>query len=249
MATDKRMKRIFLKGGIEKFMIKRFCVILGMLILGVMSVNPHVSDPFTLKDDKPAILHAFALLLLISFLTARVYTHLNASEIRRIIKYATIWLCIFLAVAVAHSYRFELVQVKNKVLANLFPGRSFEKMPGTMSFQISPNGHFYIQAMVNGIPLRFLADTGASHIVLTPKAGKKLGFNLDQISFDRTYQTANGMGRGASVRLTDMKIGELRLRNVRASINESPMSHSLLGMSFFNRLKGYKVKNGVLTLY
>ncbi|WP_207679548.1 retropepsin-like aspartic protease family protein [Desulfonema magnum] len=230
-------------------MWKRFWAILGLLIMGGMVLNRYVPEPVTLKDDMPTISHAFVLLLLLSYLGARSWAYFSGSEMRRIIKYAVIWLGIFLAVAVAHSYRFELAQVKNKVLANLFPGTSLEKSPGTLSFQISPNGHFYIRAFVNGIPVRFLADTGASDIVITRKAARRLGFNTDELTFDRIYQTANGMGRGASVRLRDMKVGELRLTNIRASVNEAPMNTSLLGMRFFNRLKGYKVNSGVLTLY
>ena len=230
-------------------MWKHFWAILGVLVLGGIALNRYVAEPLTFKDDAQTILYAFTLLLWISFLIARAGLYFRKSEMSRIIKYASIWLGIFLIVAILHSYRFELVQVKNKVLANLFPGRSFEKTPGQMSFQISPNGHFYIQATVNGIPIRFLADTGASDIVLTPKAAKRIGFNLNTLAFNKIYQTANGMGRGSAVRLGDMKIGAIHLTNVRASVNEAPMSNSLLGMRFFNRLKGYKVRNGVLTLF
>lgn len=238
-----------MRGARDNTMWKRFWIILALLCLGMLLINRHIPEPLTLRENKPEITHAFALLLLLSFLGARVFSYVQKSDIRRIIKYGVTWLGIFLIVAVAYSFRFELVHVKNKVLANLIPGRSIEKKPGRMSFQISPNGHFYIRVMINNVPIRFLADTGASDIVLTPKAGTRLGFDLKQLSFDRIYQTANGIGRGASINLADMRIGDLRLRNVRASINEAAMSHSLLGMSFFNRLKGYEVKGGVLTVY
>ncbi len=230
-------------------MLKRFFIILGLLTLIALVCNRNVSDPISLWEDKSLVTQGLVLLFWISFLLARSWDYLRHSGIRKHLKYALIWMGIFLLVAVAHSYRFELAGVKDKVLANLLPGRSFEKAPGKMSFHISPNGHFYINAMVNNIPVRFLADTGASDIVLSPKAGKRLGFKPEELNFNRIYQTANGTGRGASIRLDRLQIGALQLRDIRASVNQAPMRNSLLGMRFFNRLKGYDVKNGILTLY
>lgn len=229
-------------------MWKRFWTILVLLILGALLANRHASEPLRFEDDMNVVGEALALMLLLSFLLARSVAHLRSSEIRRILKQAAAWVGIFLAVTVAYAYRFELQGVKNKVLSTLVPGKSFEKKSGEMSFQMSGNGHFYIQAKVNGVSIRFLADTGASDIVLSPKAAERLGFDVDGLSFDRVYQTANGMGRGASVRLREIAVGDLRMRDVGASVNEAPMRDSLLGMRFFNRLKSYSVANGVLTL-
>ena len=59
----------------------------------------------------------------------------------------------------------------------------------------------------------------------------------------------NGTVRGSSIRITDFRIGEIHLREIGASVNEAEMRNSLLGMTFFKRLKSYEVKNDVLTLY
>ena len=64
----------------------------------------------------------------------------------------------------------------------------------------------------------------------------------------RSYSTANGIGRGAPVRLDRIMLGPIDLVNVRASINEAAMDRSLLGMSFLNRIGGYQVRGEVLTL-
>jgi len=226
-------------------MWKRFWIILSLLTIATVFISRYASESLSLSE----IFYVVAWLLFISFLIAGSWEYFRRPKIRQTVKHALIWFGIFLSVTLMHTYRFELIQIKDRVLANLFPGRSFEKNPGMMNFPISPDGHFYIQAMVNGVAVRFLADTGASDIVLTPDAAKRLGFDPEQLSFDRIYQTANGMGRGATIQLAEMTVGELRLENIRASVNESPMSASLLGMSFFNRLKAYKVKNGILTLY
>ena len=56
------------------------------------------------------------------------------------------------------------------------------------------------------------------------------------------------MIRGAPVRLLRITIGPIELDDVRASVNEAPMKHSLLGMSFLERLSGYEVAHETLTL-
>ncbi len=215
------------------------------------SVGPQSDEGFggnllNPEDDKSLILNVLVLLLLLSFLAWR---YLRTGEIRRILRHALIWLGIFLAVTIAHSFRFELGQIRDRILANLIPGRSFKNETGAMSFQLSPDGHFYIQARANGVEVRFLADTGASDIVLSPEAGKSIGVNPDKLSYSRIYNTANGMGRGASVVLKELKVGDFCLNNISAAVNGSPMSISLMGMSFFNRLKSYRVKDGILTIY
>lgn len=239
------LKLLFLR---NRHMWKRFWIILALLILGTMAVNRHVSEPLSLNEDRSVIGQVFASLLLLSFLLARSFAYFRSSEFQRILKYAAAWAGIFLVVTIAYSYRFELSHVSNRVLSTLLPGRGFETENGKMSFQISGDGHFYIQGKVNGVDIRFLADTGASDIVLTPKAAERLGFDTDRLSFDRIYQTANGTGRGATVQLNEIRIGEFRLKNIQVSVNKAPMRNSLLGMRFFNRLKGYTVKNGILTL-
>jgi aspartyl protease family protein len=95
----------------------------------------------------------------------------------------------------------------------------------------------------------FLADKGASHIVLSPDDAGKLCIETDKLPFDRFYETANGTVRGSSIRIADLRVGEIHLKEIGASVNEAEMRNSLLGMTFFKRLKSYEVKNDVLTLY
>ena len=119
---------------------------------------------------------------------------------------------------------------------------------GEVVFRQRRGGHFVIDAEVNGVPVRFLVDTGASDVTLTPHDAGRLGFDLQQLRFNRTYRTANGTVQGASVRLGSVAIGPISLQNVRASVNAADMDLSLLGMSFLSRLSSYEVANGTLTL-
>jgi len=226
-----------------------FFGIAAILMLGMAGINRMVPEPLTWAEDSGEILYALVLTAFVTYMIARAWDRLENGEIRRIIRHGSIWFAIFTVFAVGHSYRFELAQIRDRVMGNLLPGRAVDREPGKMVFQISPDGHFYIRAEVNGEQVRFLADTGATDIVLSPKTARRIGFDPETLRFDRVYHTANGQGRGASVTLTTMKIGSLHMENVAASVNEAEMNQSLLGMRFFNRLKGYTVKDGLLTIF
>ncbi|MCI5161920.1 MAG: TIGR02281 family clan AA aspartic protease, partial [Candidatus Electrothrix sp. AX5] len=136
-----------------------------------------------------------------------------------------------------------------RLLSEIMPSKGLQNTPNSVTFPVSSDGHFYIRAEVNGVPLIFLADTGASDIVLSPGDAKRLGINPAELAFDRIYETANGTGRGRSVRINVFKVQGIQLHDIRVSINEAEMSNSLLGMTFFKRLKRYEVKEDKLTLY
>jgi len=59
----------------------------------------------------------------------------------------------------------------------------------------------------------------------------------------------NGTVRGSSIRIANLRTGEIHLKEIGASVNEAEIRNSLLGMTFFKRLKSYEVKNDVLTLF
>ena len=111
-----------------------------------------------------------------------------------------------------------------------------------------PGGHYLIEAMVNGAPVDFLVDTGASDIVLTLEDAERLGLQPETLRFTQRFATANGEVRGAPVVLREIRIGQFSLFDVPASVNEAPLRVSLLGMSFLEQLNGYAVENGRLIL-
>ena len=114
--------------------------------------------------------------------------------------------------------------------------------------EAGPGGHFLIDVSVNGTPVTFLVDTGASDIVLTTEDASRIGLQPRTLRYTQRFATANGEVRGAPVVLREMRIGQFRLFDVPASVNEAPLAVSLLGMSFLDQLNGYQVANGRLIL-
>jgi aspartyl protease family protein len=96
--------------------------------------------------------------------------------------------------------------------------------------------------------VRFILDTGASDVMLTPADARRLGFDPAALAYTRCYLTANDAVMGAPVVLTTLDIGPIHMNDVAASVLEKPGDMSLLGMSFLRRLKGYQVQGSNLIL-
>ncbi|MCH7958297.1 MAG: TIGR02281 family clan AA aspartic protease [Proteobacteria bacterium] len=118
-----------------------------------------------------------------------------------------------------------------------------------LTIRASAGGHFVVEADVDGADIRFMVDTGATEVVLTPEDAARIGFDLRARNFTRQFNTAGGIIRAAPVTLRRLRIGQLVMRDVEAWVNEAPLFVSLLGMSFLKRLDGYEVKDGKLILY
>lgn len=111
------------------------------------------------------------------------------------------------------------------------------------------DGHFVVDAAVDGVPVRFLVDSGATTVVLASEAARRLGLVGGRLRYTHKVTTANGVVRAAPVRLRELRIGQLALRDVEAAVLETPLQTSLLGMSFLRRLERWEVRDGRLVLY
>ena len=117
------------------------------------------------------------------------------------------------------------------------------------TFRADNNGHYMVNTDINGENIDFMIDTGAKNVVLTMSDAEKIGFNLDDLTFVALASTANGIVYNAPVRLNALMVGPIRVEQVEGFVNQGDLDISLLRISFLNRLSGYEVKNGLLTLY
>jgi aspartyl protease family protein len=134
-----------------------------------------------------------------------------------------------------YAYRFEIQRVGEHVLGALMPYRGEEVGNGSVSFAAWPDGQFRVDAMVNGTPMMFIVDTGATNVVLTPQDAKRLGYAPRDLDFSESYTTANGSVMGAPIVLPEIVTGPIHMDDVAASVDGAPMPGSLLGVSFLDR--------------
>ena len=122
------------------------------------------------------------------------------------------------------------------------------RVANSQSYRADPSGHFYIDALVNGAPIRFLVDTGATVVALTPDDARTAGVLNGMLSYTTLVQTADGTTHAAPVTLREIVMGQMSQEEVPAIVLEKPTAISLLGMSFLKRLN-YEVRDQQLILY
>ncbi len=163
-------------------------------------------------------------------------------------RHALIRGAVIVALVLGYTFRDELLAAGQKVRAELIPAYAIATGPRTLALNQSDDGNFYVMGAVNGTPVRFLLDTGASDIVLSPADAGRLGIDLAALKFDRPYGTANGVGYGASLTVDRLAVGPIRLSQVPVSINQAAMDSSLLGTTFFRKLDAFEIRGRRLFL-
>ncbi|MCR9125204.1 MAG: TIGR02281 family clan AA aspartic protease [Rhodobacteraceae bacterium] len=165
----------------------------------------------------------------------------HRETIGRTLQQAVAWGLIFLGVVAAFGLWGDIRQTVTQSQA-VFEG------PGRIEVPRARDGHYYLTLNVNGAPVRFVVDTGATDIVLSHDDADKIGLQLSDLAFVGRAMTANGEVRTAPVRLDSLSLGPIADTNVPAWINEGEMRNSLLGMSYLQRWEKIEISNGSLVL-
>jgi aspartyl protease family protein len=161
---------------------------------------------------------------------------------------AVVWALIALILVLGYTYRFELRDVADRVLAELVPGRAATK-GRTVEIARGAGGSFSVATQVNGARIAMVLDTGASAVVLTQEAARAAGLPLEVLNYSVNVDTANGRARAAPVTLDRLSIGGITERSVPALIGQpGQLRTNLLGMSFLNRLESWEVRGDRLLL-
>lgn len=219
--------------------------LVGAGVLVTLVVFLTLQFPGSLADQGSQISLTYSLLMLTALIGAAVMNRRFKGV--PVIRYATIWVMLGVGIFTVYSFRDEAEGVLNRLQGELLP-QTAQVDGETVIIRMASNGHFLVNAQVDGTTVLFLVDTGASDTVISPADAKRLGFDLTRLKFSKTYYTANGSTQGAPVKLNKIAIGPLVLRDVRASVNSADMGESLLGMSFLRRLSGYEVQGNSLIL-
>jgi aspartyl protease family protein len=131
-------------------------------------------------------------------------------------------------------------------MAPPLPVKSF--LSASVEIRRSPDGHFWTDAQVSGVPVTFLLDTGASTVALTRSDARRIGVDLSTLKRDAEVRTAGGRVVASTVTLGKIDVGGVVVENVAAVVIEDGLEKSLLGMSFLNELSGWEVSPGTVTL-
>ena len=113
---------------------------------------------------------------------------------------------------------------------------------GVVTLFAEKNGHFFADATVNGTHIDFLVDTGASVIALTELDARRIGLDLNALDYRHKFSTANGIAHAAIITLDEVRIGDITVHDVKASVHRDVgLSQSLLGMSLLKKLSSFRM--------
>ena len=111
------------------------------------------------------------------------------------------------------------------------------------------NGQFHAAALVNGVHVDMLADTGATLVVLSNDDADRIGIDPGWLDFNVPIKTANGTSKAASIVLDEIVVGGIRVRDVEALVAKPGLlDTSLLGMSFIGAISRFELRGNQLVL-
>jgi aspartyl protease family protein len=120
--------------------------------------------------------------------------------------------------------------------------------PEAAALAKASDGHFWADGQVDGAPVRFLVDTGASKVSLTLQDARRLGLDPTRLAYDQAVRTADGQSLAARVRLKSVTVDGVRVTDVDALVINQGLPASLLGMSYLGRLSRFEATPRSLVL-
>jgi aspartyl protease family protein len=196
------------------------------------------------SGDMASLVYKIGLLVLVSGAVLTIFRQ----NISQALTQAMLWVVFAFALVLLYTYRFELHDVGDRVLAELVPGHAVTH-GRTVELARTNTGDFRIRAEVNGAPVAMVLDTGASAVVLTHEAAKNAGLPTEFIKYTVSVETANGHTLAAPVTLDRVAVGGIVERQVGALIAQpGQLRTSLLGMSFLNRLRSFEVEGSTVRM-
>lgn len=155
------------------------------------------------------------------------------------------FLIIFGAGFIVFSFRDDLNYVAQRLEAEA-TGRPVRVAGNVIRVPIAVDGHFWIQAEVNGVPVDFLVDSGATMTTVGRKtaalAGIEVGSQRNQL-----VRTGNGLIRVATANAGVVEVGDIQRRDVRMFVADGD-ELNVLGMNFLTSLKRWSVEGRWLVL-
>ncbi|HEB85562.1 MAG TPA: TIGR02281 family clan AA aspartic protease [Gammaproteobacteria bacterium] len=163
-------------------------------------------------------------------------------EQRRMAKYMIIGMWVLLVALLIMTFSHILKRQNNpnqELLAQQGTGNAVVRL------KRNRYGHYVASGRINGEPVTFMLDTGATDVAVPARLADQLGLQRGR---KRLYQTAKGPVTAYTTVLNQVRLGSIKVRDVRASINPDMNNDEvLLGMSFLKQLD-FSQRGDTLTL-
>jgi len=146
----------------------------------------------------------------------------SARSRSRIIGYAVIWLSLGVLVYLTFS-----AVVSPKIARPVITDGG-----GVVTIERSRDQHFYVEGAINGHPVTFLVDTGASLVSVSDDVARKIGLARGAPAI---FGTAGGRAVGRIVPEASVRVGGIHVDGIRVGVGTG--EQALLGQNFLNKVE------------
>lgn len=162
----------------------------------------------------------------------------------KLITMALTWVAIFAAGFVLFTFRDNLGWVAQRLRAEAV-GTPVEQGQETR-IPMAIDGHFWIDAKLNGRNVKFLVDSGATTTTIDRDTAKAAGVEISARR-DLYVRTGNGVVRVASGRADELNVGGIKRRDVALEVADND-DLNVLGMNYLSSLSRWGVEGRWLVL-
>lgn len=187
----------------------------------------------------------YSLLLLVLVGSALVSRSL---PIGQTLKMALGWIGIFALIFLLVSFRPELKMIWSRVTGELGLSSAPAISGAPMTLRKREDGHFWVDADVNGHRVEFMVDSGATYTALSAQSAKDAGVEPDALSMKMAIGTANGMVEADRATIADLRVGSLAMKDHAVVVAEAFGDTNVLGMNFLSALESWQVEGNSMIL-
>lgn len=157
------------------------------------------------------------------------------------------WVAIFAALFVLFAFRHQLGVAWSEIRLSAL-GQHAEAPGAPLKIAMAQDGHFWANGAINGRPVRFLIDSGATITALSRATAESAGVDIDDGGFPVVVETANGTVEARRGRIGVLEIGSIVRKDIGATVSPELGEMNLLGMNFLSTLKSWRVEGTTLVL-
>lgn len=114
--------------------------------------------------------------------------------------------------------------------------------------KMSSDGHFWVDASINGVQRRMLIDSGATVTAISHSTARAAGVSAGAGLAPVILETANGSARAETGRVDEIKVGNIVARNLRIVTSPGLGNLDVIGMNFLSKLQSWRVEGQTLIL-
>jgi len=158
------------------------------------------------------------------------------------------WGAIFALFIIGFSYQREILAVWSRVSGEMTGANEQMVVGDTLRIRQSADGHFWVEAKVNTLPVRFLIDSGATTTAMTLRTAEQAGIKISESPFPVVLVTANGSVEAQRGTIQSLQVGPMIAKDLPVVVAEEFGDSNVIGMNFLSKLGSWRVEGAEMVL-